>query len=178
MNLNIDKENIEGSFDRIATDLLLQKALFVNGKEIRFTEIEFYYFDPVHQDKYTHEHLRKVGEWRFHNQGLDITFQGDETTDGGILIRGILVDNKYINGPRKVVGKIFELFGKVSENSTIVLLDSSVRKTEIIKTFRHLPNKDNDPDFQNKPYRYLTDLDLCMIPKSIKAQIKPKSKEL
>jgi hypothetical protein len=178
MNLNIDNGNIEGTFDRIATDLLLEKALFVNGKEIRFTEIEFYFFDPIHQDTYTHEHTRNVGEWRFHSQGLDITFQGNKTTDGGILIRGILVDNEYINGPRKVVGKIFELFGKVTESGTIILSDSSIRKEEIIKTFRHLPNKENDPNFQFRPYRYLTDLDICQIPKSIKEQIKKRSIKL
>jgi hypothetical protein len=177
MNLNIDKENIEGSFDRIATDLLLQKALFVNGKEIRFTEIEFYYFDPVHQDNYTHKHRRELGEWRFHNQGLDITFQGDETSDGGILIRGIYVEGEYYNGPRIVVGKIFEFFSRVDTESNIVLKDTTERSCDILKTFRHIPNEVY-PDFHKKHYRYLTDFNDLKIQNTIKELIKKDSEVL
>ncbi|NEW85396.1 MAG: hypothetical protein GZ094_23960 [Mariniphaga sp.] len=172
MNLNIDLGNIEGSFDGIASDLLLRKALFVNGKEIRFTEIEFYYFNDNHQDNYTHKHKRDEGEWRFHKQGLDITFQGDEKSDGGILIRGICVDGKYINGPINVVSKMFELFGKITTDSSLTLSDSSLRNSEIQKTHRHLPNKINNTDFQFRFYRYLTDIDFWEIPKSTKDQIK------
>lgn len=174
MNLNIDKENIEGSFDRIAADLLLKNALFVNGKEIRFTEIEFYYFDPVHQDNYTHKHRRELGEWRFHNQGLDITFQGDNTSDGGILIRGIYVEGKFFNGPRIVVGKIFEVFGSVGAESHMVLKDTTERNCDILKTFRHLPNEVY-PEFHNKHYRYLTDFDDLKIQNATKELIKKNS---
>ena len=177
MNLSINKENVEGSFDSIASDLLRKKALFINNTEIRFTEIEFYYFNANHQDNYTHKHKRNEGEWRFHNQGLDITFQGNDTIDGGILIRGIFVDGEFINGPRRVVGRIFEIFGNVNNESHLVLKDSSERHCEILKTFRHLPNEVH-PNFHHKPYRYLTDLDNLIIQKSIIEKIKLKSIEL
>ena len=177
MNLSINKKDVEGSFDSIASNLLRKKALLINNTEIRFTEIEFYYFGENHQDNYTHKHKRGEGEWRFHNQGLDITFQGNDTIDGGILIRGIFVDGEFINGPRRVVGRIFEILGNVNNESHIVLKDSSERHCEITKTFRHLPNKVY-PDFHHKPYRYLTDLDILEIIKSEKELIRNNSIEL
>src|SRR5687767_8055609 len=148
MNFEIDNKEIEKSFDRIASELLKRKALIVNNKVFRFTEIEFYYFnEEYHEDKYTHEHERESGEWRFHNQGIDITFKGSEKCDGGILIRGILIDSEYINGPIKSIRKIFEAFGKVTESTSIILKDAEIRDETIIKTFRHLPNTVTYPDF-------------------------------
>lgn len=176
MNLNIENENIEKSFDRIATEILNKKTLFVNEKSFRITEIEFYYFhEDFHKDNYTHEHKRDFGEWRFHNQGLDITFQSNEKSDGGILIRGIQVNNEYVNGPRKIIRKIFEHFGKVSKENKILLSNSTKRNLKILKTFRHLPNKHQEPEFKNKQYRYLTDLENLDMPNSIKEIIKGNS---
>lgn len=176
MNLNIDNENIEKSFDRIATEILNKKILFVNEIEFRLTEIEFYYYhEDSHKDNYTHEHKRDYGEWRFHNQGLDITFQSDNKSDGGILIRGIQVNTKYVNGPRKIIREIFENFSKTTNENTILLSDSAERNARILKTFRHLPNKHQVPEFHNKHYRYLTNLESLDIPNSIKEMIKKNS---
>ena len=51
MNFEIVNNEIEKSFDRIALELLKRKALVVNNKVFRFTEIEFYYFnEDYHQD--------------------------------------------------------------------------------------------------------------------------------
>jgi len=44
MNLIIDNNKIEESFDKIAKELLTQKALFINDKIIRFTEMNFTIF--------------------------------------------------------------------------------------------------------------------------------------
>jgi len=173
MNFEINIHDIENSFDRIAKDLLTNYALMVNETEIRFTEIEFYFFhEDFHKDEYTHEHGRNSGEWRFHNQGLDITFQSDSKSDGGILIRGILLNGKYINGPRKVVREIFEAFGKIEDSNCIKIKKTNLRETDILKTFRHLPNKNVVKDFHHKPYRYLTDLDILSISGSLKSEIK------
>jgi hypothetical protein len=160
MDLTVNVDAIEASFDRIAKEILLQKALVVNGKIIRFTEIEFYYFHETHHpDNYTHKHDREAGEWRFHNQGIDITFESTQVSDGGILIRGILVDGKYVNGPRKIWTSIFKTFGKVSEPTSFVLDTVETRNVEIIKTFRILSNKIGYPEYHKKHYRYLVDLD-------------------
>lgn len=173
MNLEINNNEIENSFDKIAKDLMTNYALFVNDTELRFTEIEFYYFcEEIHEDNYTHEHSRNAGEWRFHNQGFDLTFKSDEKSDGGILIRGISLSGKNVNGPRKVLEKIFESFGKAFDNNCIVLKKASVREIDIYKTFRHLPNKDVNENFHKKPYRYLTDLENLDIPNSLKLLIR------
>ncbi len=173
MNLEINNEKIENSFDRIANDLLKNYALLVNNTEFRFTEIEFYYYsEKYHRDEYTHEHDRNVGEWRFHNQGLDLTFQSDEKTDGGILIRGISFENNYTNGPRKVLGEIFKSFGNVFGITTLILKPTTQRDVDVYKTFRHLPNKSIFENFHKKHYRYLTDIENLDIPVSQKALIK------
>lgn len=176
INLEIDNNSIEASFDRIAKQILLEKALYVNSKIFRLTEIEFYYFDESdHPDKYTHEHNRNVGEWRFHNQGIDITFGSTNKADGGILIRGILDDElpkeKYVNGPRKILMSVFKAFGEIDKETTFVLKDGEKRNVSIIKTFRQLPNKIEYPEYHKKHYRYLVDLDSLNISKSTKEAI-------
>ncbi len=71
MNLNVDVNNVEKSFDRIAREILNEKVLLVNDTQFILTEIEFYFFqENEHEDKYTHEHERDGGEWRFHSQGI------------------------------------------------------------------------------------------------------------
>jgi len=173
MKFEIDNQNIPNSFDQIAQELLNRMSLCVNNDEFQLTEIEFYYFHPEHHpDEYTHSHKRNAGEWRFHNQGFDITFQGDEVQDGGILIRGISINGEYVNGPINSLKRIFEAFGSVSNETTMVLKDCEFRNSQILKTFRHLPNKVTHQDFQLTRYRYLVDLDHLQIPSSIKEKIR------
>ncbi len=173
MTFGIDDSNIEKSFDNLALQLLSGHILEVNEWELEITEIEFYYFKKgTHEDNYTHPHKRNAGEWRYHNQGIDITFQGNDEQDGGILIRGIRVDQKYINGPLKTVRKIIECMGSVQNPTTIQLIPTQRTDKEILKTFRHLPNKIQYSDFHDKKYRYLVDLDDLDIEESIKEQIR------
>ena len=173
MNLEIDVREIENSFDRIANEILNNMVLQVNNVNLDITEIEFYYFyDKKHEDNYTHEHKRDTGEWRFHNQGLDITLPRNEFSDGGILIRGLKHEKKYVNGPRKIITRMFEIFGKVDSNNSLQLLKSENKNLEIIKTFRHLPNKQIYPKFHLKHYRYLVSLDKLDMPNRIKELIK------
>jgi hypothetical protein len=172
MNLEINNLKIENSFDRIAEDLLKNYALLVNNTEFRFTEIEFYYYSENHPDEYTHRHRRNAGEWRFHNQGLDLTFKGDEKSDGGILIRGLLSGSNYVNGSRKVLGEIFESFGNAFDSTTFILKQTTLRGIDIYKVFRHLPNKNIDEKFHKKRYRYITDIENLEIPASEKALMK------
>ncbi|MCD4791997.1 MAG: hypothetical protein K8R54_02095 [Bacteroidales bacterium] len=179
MDYSIDVKNIEQSFDRIATDLLRKSELIVNDVHFKITEIEFYYFhEELHPDNYTHEHNRNAGEWRFHNRGLDITLQSVEKQDGGIFIRGLMHNSKYVNGPRRILIWIFEQFGKVNDKNSLILQKKDDNGCKITKTFRHLPNKIQDKKYHNKYYRYLTNLDELDMSKSIKAEIKQKSKKI
>lgn len=179
MNFNINDSDIEQSFDLIAKELLTEYVLRVNDHEFEFTEIEFYYYKKgVHEDNYTHKHMRKAGEWRSHNQGLDITLEGNAEQDGGILIRGLKHGNKYINGPRNAVGLIFGSMGCVTDTSKIVLMQKDLGQKSILKTFRHIPNKIQDKEYHFKKYRYLTDLDKLIISIPIQNQIRNDCQEL
>ena len=88
---------------------------------------------------------------------MDLTFKGNEVSDGGILIRGIKVNNECIKGPRKVLFKIFELYGSAfSKNSLSLSKITPIDKAIKIKA-RHLPNKLRYPEFHDKEYRYFID---------------------
>jgi len=175
MDFKIDNNDIEGSFDRIARKLLTESVLKVNDKTLEITEIEFYYFCPdLHEDKYTHPHSFEAGKWRYHNQGLDITLQGSDIQDGGILIRGIKVGELYVNGPLKVVQKIYETFTQCTDVNQLILLEVPQNDKKLLKTFRHIPNKVSFPEFHNLYYRYLSDLDFLDIPTKEKAEIREK----
>jgi hypothetical protein len=181
MKFDIDDTQIDESFDAIAKELINEHVLLVNDQEFNITEIEFYYFNTGHEDIYTHRHLRRAGEWRIHNQGIDITLEGNNDKDGGILIRGLkynkvgsdgLAKVTYINGPIKALGALFESMGSVVNSSSILLSKKNPANNKIIKTFRHIPNKIQNKDFHFKKYRYLTDLEHLDISNPIKNQIK------
>jgi hypothetical protein len=188
IDLTIDIAHVEQSFDRIASDLIKNHALVVNDQQFRFTEIEFYYYHkPGHEDIYTHPHQRSAGEWRFHSQGFDLTLEGDkETQDGGILIRGLYAltsendeaSAAYVNGPRKVLMKIFEAFGSAFEPGCIQLKEAAEWDVEVYKVFRHIPNKKTHEDYHTRSYRYLVNLDNLDIPKGLKGLIKEKMVKL
>lgn len=180
LNLAIDNNKIEESFDSIAKQLFNEFELHANDTVFEFTEIEFYYFhEKNHPDNYTHEHQRDEGEWRFHNQGIDITFESKDDSDGGILIRGIKTKDNYVNGPRKILMKIFESLGKVEDENKIILKKKTKKSdNKISKTFRHLPNKIQDEKFHNKPYRYYINIEKLEIANNIKDQIKKNSREI
>lgn len=163
LNLNIDIEDIQGSFERISKDLIRNYQLVVNNKHFAFTEIEFYYFHTEkHRDFSVHKHMLPEGNWRAHNQGLDITFAGTDKTDGGILIRGIreIGSENYTNGPRKVIFKIFESFPLIHKRGEIRLESKTPPSTNDIKrTFRHGISKTTENEFREAKYRYFTDWD-------------------
>jgi hypothetical protein len=122
--------------------------------------------------------MRKTGEWRSHNQGLDITLEGNAEQDGGILIRGLKFGEKFINGPLKALGLLFESMGSVTNTSTLILIKKDLGQKKIIKTFRHIPNKIQDREYHLKKYRYITNFDHLAISIPIQNQIKRDCQEL
>jgi len=64
--INTSKELIIKSFDRIAKDLILNRAISVNGYLFSFIDIEFYYHHENHPDGYTMSHNRPKGELEIH----------------------------------------------------------------------------------------------------------------
>ena len=185
LTINSDSiTSIEASFDRIAEDLFTNWNLKVNGTLFTFTELEFYFFKyNIHEDNATHEHDYKEGEWRFHSQGLDITFPATECSDGGILIRGLKSENEFINGPKRTLEKIFRQMNSVSEiqNQFGLIQAEKKQDVKIYKTFRHGLSKSQDNEFKNAYYRYYSDIDKWEkkhVPESEKGKIRDRSQPL
>lgn len=180
MNIAVDIEDITASFDNIAKRLLLGHVICINDKDIELTEIEFYFFHAnKHPDNYTHPHNREAGQWRLHKQGIDLTFDGTvEGQDGGILIRGIKINNEFVNGPIKCLAALFEMMQDAQNKNYIKLKSKQLSHSEILKTFRHLPNKVQYQDFHLKKYRYLKNIDKLAIPTKDKDSIKSDCQKL
>ncbi|MBE0662288.1 MAG: hypothetical protein IH597_07460 [Bacteroidales bacterium] len=163
LNLNSDSvQSIQKSFDRIAIDLMTNWQLKVNNEFFSFTEIEFYFFkEQIHEDNATHEHNYPEGRWRFHLQGLDITFPATDDSDGGILIRGLKSNNYNVNGPKRVLTAIFINLNSVTNMQQEFGLTPNVKKEQvkIFKTFRQGLSKYPGNDFRDSLYRYYTSLE-------------------
>lgn len=109
MNLEINNNDIEGSFKRIATDLMNNWILIAGNKSYRICELEFYCDSENHRDPYIHRHdlQKKMGKWYFHGSGLDMTF-GSEKYHRSVLIRAIydIEKSNYIYGPLNTVTEL------------------------------------------------------------------------
>jgi hypothetical protein len=171
MKFEININNIPDSFDRIAKELLLEHVISVNSIDFEITEIEFYFFNEAHHpDEYTHPHEMQAGMWRLHKQGIDITFDGTKKgEDGGILIRGLKLNDRYVNGPIKCLAWIFESMGNVQNENHIILKAKRLDNSKIIKTFRHLSN--DNKKFHKAQYRYIKDFESVDLPQKIKNEI-------
>lgn len=148
-------------FNSIAKELMNNWSLSVGKSKYRLTEIEFYYNDKKHDDRYAHNHDQQLtrGQWYFHGSGVDITF-GDESSNayGGILIRGIQNDNTkvYIDGSLKVVTEIFKEFGSISSLSTDFGLVKAKHDSEVpVRCARVGLNPSKDEIHNAKPYRFI-----------------------
>jgi hypothetical protein len=106
--------------------------------------------------------------------------EGDkETKDGGILIRGLYAPSSesdeasaaYVNGPRKVLMKIFETLGSAFEPGCIQLKEAAVWDVDAYKVFRHIPNKE-PKKYHKSPYRSVVNVEKLDIPKGLKDKIK------
>jgi hypothetical protein len=162
INLNIDNNNIDEDFSRIASDLMNKWILLVENTQFRITELEFYYKCESHNDPFTHGHeqQRKSGKWYFHGSGIDLTFGTDEYY-GGILIRAIFnLDTKmFIYGPLNIITEIFSSresaylsdfpFGLIEDVNEKITFEVPIRAPRVGL------NPKNSLEMYNKLYRYL-----------------------
>lgn len=163
VEFQLDENNIENEFKRLANLILLEKSLKINNTLFWFTEIEFYYYCDIHQDAFTHQHNESAKKWRFHNQGFDITLKGDSGF-GGILIRGVEHDDpikdkkdRFINGPRKVLFEIMKYLNPVDQPLNYFgLINSNKRDLQVFRAFRHGLNSPNPELKSDKPEFYKT----------------------
>lgn len=172
-------EAVERSFDRIAKEILLNYGIKVNDTFFRISEIEFYYFDQVHPDKYARKHTRAAGEWLFHRRGLELTLAGGTKRYGGILIRGIYNANgQYINGPYPVIYELFKSIGKIGKKSFFQFLKSFPIRKKIIKTIRYGLGQKKNSKYYSSKYRYLVDPEQLNIPRNDLDSIRKNNKVL
>lgn len=156
--INSSKGLIIKSFDGIAKDLILNRAISVNGYLFSFIDIEFYYHHENHPDGYTMKHNRPEGELEIHRFGIDISL-GDQEKEGygGILICGLYDSQKSIPIPKPQV--IRELFNqmKMGENK-LELVEFKSPWNDVFKSKRqNLGNPGNDKnklDYANSLYKY------------------------
>ncbi len=156
---------IEVQFKKVAEEIFNKHILVVKNKKkeiiYRITEIEFYYNDECdknkHPDPYSHRDYRQRlnEQWYFHRKGrggLDITFGKGEKYKiyGGILIRAIEKfddPNEYIEGPFKVVEKIFEVINSKEDKN---ILKKRIKGKCIFNTNNILHLAKNDLYSQNE----------------------------
>jgi hypothetical protein len=166
MNLEINNKDIEGSFKRIATDLMNNWILIAGNKSYRICELEFYCDSDSHRDPYIHRHdlQKKMGKWYFHGSGLDMTF-GSEKYHRSILIRAIydIEKSNYIYGPLNTVtellGNLPGIYGgdfslKIELDNTGKIKDEY--KIEPIKAPRVglTTEKDSNESYCQRNYRF------------------------
>ena len=165
MNLEMNNKDIEGSFNRIATDLMNNWILIAGNKSYRICELEFYCYSDSHIDPYIHRHdlQKKIGKWYFHGSGLDITF-GSENYHRSILIRAIydIENSNYIYGPLNTVTELLcNLPGIYGGDFSLRLEPDNMGKIKneekkIFEAPRVGLNKDKDStgDFFKNKYRF------------------------
>lgn len=175
---------VEEIFTKYAKKLLNKKILVVKDIEYRICEIEMYYCNDIHPDKYTHcdEMQMEFGEFyphRFKNgtykagtyKCLDIAYGDKETkTYYGILIRSIQrIDTKeFFTGPCVCVR---ELLSKYDMNEFAEFIEKydinkefKLKKKEMTKEKIYIGPRvglgDKYPDYKEKNYRYATNIKL------------------
>jgi len=129
---NCSTEALQCIFYQTSKSIMNHYCLRINDLQIELKELEFYFFDCTkHADTYVHcNEIQKNtsgflyvhDSWGKGNRGgLDLTF-GNKKYFGGILIRGIRIDNKYISGPAKsrnyIISKL-ELANKIDSYKSL-----------------------------------------------------------
>ena len=159
-----DFESLEKHFNNLAGLLMNRIILYVNDKQYRFSEIEFYFFSPgFHEDPYVHRNKmqKETGLWYFHGSGLDITF-GDRINHGGILLRGmkrICCEKEYfVSAPLNVVNEIFSALGNICRQEQVFRLAETdqLNEEEIVRSARIGLKAKEPAGYKEKYYRYIT----------------------
>ncbi|MDD3591863.1 MAG: hypothetical protein PHO65_04445 [Sulfurovum sp.] len=180
LNNKIDKsdgsiEEMQYIFYHTANDLMNCYILKIDHLEFELTEIEFYYFNcEKHSDIYVHLHDLQKNTNTFiyaHESwgkygGVDLTF-GNKKYYGGILIRGIRLNEKYIAGPANVRNTIVEEISQEissypelqdyfnKNKAKIMLIPKDTTQYNILHAPRHNLGKKDHKKFKNALYRFV-----------------------
>ena len=156
--IKTSRESIIESIEAIAKDLIINKAISVNGYQFSFIDVEFYYHHENHPDGYTMKHNRPKGELEIHRYGIDISL-GDQMKEGygGILLCGLYDRQKGVPIAKpQVIREIFNQM-KMGENK-MELVEFKSPWNDVFKSKRQNlgdPGNDNNKqDYVNSLYKY------------------------
>jgi len=121
-----DSQDIEKMFAEIADALLNNFVIKRGEKEYRFVEIEFYHNKTDDEGKrITYKRgYTKSCDFFFHGYGVDLCFESDPDSYGGILIRSMECNGEFINGPVRVTDRLFDKFSSLHTPEDFPLLKS------------------------------------------------------
>lgn len=197
---NCGIEALQCVFYQASKNIINHYCLQINDLQIELKELEFYFFDcEKHSDIYVHcNEIQKntSGFLYVHDSwgnygGLDLTF-GNKKYYGGILIRGIKIDDRYISGPAKsrnyIISKL-ELDDKIDSYKSLqkYFYDSKnkiylVKKENILDDTKILHStriglSDKDDKYRQVLYRFVDNEYLDALPKLFDANKKAKMEQ-
>jgi len=148
----INASELEVFFYKASQELMNNFLLCITDNDIELCEIEFYYYADNHKDEKTlkHEKQKTVTQLFFHEFGIDLTF-GCKNFYGGILIRGIKYNGKYIAGPENVKKYLQEKINDLENQS--INFKKNIFTDTILHSTRKMGNKTNQ-GFAKKLYRF------------------------
>ena len=115
------QEAIQTRFTLLAEALFRDFQIEKGGEVYDLLEIEFYFWNAVHQDEITYRRQCPAGMWYFHPSGVDISFASDSNCYGGILLRSIVQvasEPKVIAGPLRLVNHLFDYWDMTGNDTS------------------------------------------------------------
>jgi len=173
---NGDIKKLQSLFYKTSKDVMKNYFLQINDLKIELKELEFYFFDcEKHPDIYVHQNGIQKNTSNFlyvHDSwgnygGIDLTF-GNGKYYGGILIRGIKLNNKYISGISVVKQYIVdelgievesysalqEYFERIKDKVSLIKKKTPAN-TEILHSTRFRLGKKEDLKYREALYRFI-----------------------
>lgn len=142
------QEAIRSRFALLAEALFRDFQIEKGGEVYDFLEIEFYFWNAVHQDEITYRRQCPAGMWYFHSSGVDISFASDSNRYGGILLRSVVrvaPKPEIIAGPLRLVNHLFDYWDMTGDDVSFqprLVLKSQPDASCLIET---APRKIPDP---------------------------------
>ncbi|MCL1911327.1 MAG: hypothetical protein FWG13_03890 [Leptospirales bacterium] len=142
-------EEVQDRFYTLADKLFNEYEILKNEEVYDFLEIEFYFTNDAHEDQAAYARKAAAGKWLFHEYGVDINFESDETHYGGIFIRSLFNSKRLINGPFKVCDLLFGDIDIGGETGTLPVIRKKAEFNSV--TPGAIPRFDVD---DTRKYRY------------------------